>query len=94
MNRIPGFARIVEPPYNVLITGIDSGAAPRFWNGARLTGVYSLSMPLDGQSLAITATRYGDVVDVAVVGCAREVPHVERLSAFLEQSLFELETSG
>lgn len=81
----------LRPPFNVTISNIPGPRQPRYWNGARLRGIYPLSIPTDGQALNITCTSYTGDLEFGITGCRRRVPHLQRLLGQLEDSLVELE---
>jgi WS/DGAT/MGAT family acyltransferase len=91
MATIPGAIRITPPAFNVLISNVPGPRNPLYWNGARLTGVYPVSIPYEGQALNITVTSYAGDLQFGLTGCRRTVPHLQRLLTHLEDSLAELE---
>ena len=88
---IPGLMRITRPAYNVMISNIPGPRNPLYFNGARLQGIYPLSIPYDGQALNITVTSYADDLEFGLTGDRRSVPSLQRLLTHLETSLEELE---
>ncbi|WP_209648299.1 WS/DGAT/MGAT family O-acyltransferase [Kibdelosporangium banguiense] len=88
---IPGFVKLTPPPFNLIISNVPGVPKPLYWNGARLQGMYPLSIPYDGQALNITITSYADNLQFGLTGCRRNVPHLQRLLVHLEESLSELE---
>jgi diacylglycerol O-acyltransferase len=81
----------VRPPFNLVISNVPGPREPRYWNGARLDGLYPLSIPLNGQALNITCTSYADEMEFGLVGCRRSVPHLQRLLGHLDDELNALE---
>jgi diacylglycerol O-acyltransferase len=81
----------VRPPFNLVISNVPGPREPLFWNGARLDGLYPLSIPLDGQALNITCTSYSDEIAFGLTGCRRTVPHLQRLLGYLDGELAALE---
>ena len=82
---------IVRPPFNLVISNVPGPRKPMYWNGARLDGLYPLSIPLDGQALNITCTSYSTEVAFGLTGCRRTVPHLQRLLTYLDDELNALE---
>ena len=81
----------VRPPFNLVISNVPGPRKQMYWNGARLDGLYPLSIPLDGQALNITCTSYADEVAFGLTGCRRTVPHLQRLLTHLDEELAALE---
>lgn len=81
----------VRPPFNLVISNVPGPRQPMYWNGARLDGLYPLSVPLDGQALNITCTSYSDEIAFGLTGCRRTVPHLQRLLGYLDTELTALE---
>ena len=79
------------PPYNLVISNVPGIRQPMYWNGARLTGNYPLSIITDGMALNITLVTYAQNVDFGIIACRRSVPQVQRLIDYMEESLQELE---
>ena len=82
---------IVRPPFNLVISNVPGPRVPMYWNGARLDGLYPLSIPLDGQALNITCTSYSSEIAFGLTGCRRTVPHLQRLLTHLGDELSALE---
>jgi WS/DGAT/MGAT family acyltransferase len=91
VGMIPGMVRVTPPAFNVLISNVPGPSKPLYWNGARMQGVYPLSIPYEGQALNITVTSYAGSLEFGLTGCRRTVPHLQRLLGFLDESLAELE---
>jgi diacylglycerol O-acyltransferase len=85
-----GLAQLAPPPFNLIISNVPGPKSPLYFNGARLTGVYPLSIPTIGQALNITVTSYVDNMEFGLTGCRRSVPHLQRLLTHLDDSLAEL----
>jgi diacylglycerol O-acyltransferase len=85
---------IVRPPFNLVISNVPGPRKPMYWNGARLDGLYPLSIPLDGQALNITCTSYSDEIAFGLTGCRRTVPHLQRLLGYLDDELTALEQAA
>lgn len=91
IGLIPGMVKVTPPAFNVLISNVPGPRKPLYWNGARMQGVYPLSIPYEGQALNITVTSYAGQLEFGLTGCRRTVPHLQRLLGLLEDSLVELE---
>jgi diacylglycerol O-acyltransferase len=85
-----GLSRFGPPPYNLVISNVPGPRDPLYLNGARLDGVYPLSIPLSGQALNITVTSYIDNMEFGLIGCRRSVPHLQRLLVHIDDALAEL----
>jgi diacylglycerol O-acyltransferase / wax synthase len=94
IGTLPGLTTITRPAFNVLISNVPGPREPRYWNGARMQGIYPLSIPYEGQALNITVTSYNGSLEFGLTGCRRTVPHLQRLLALLEESLQELEKAA
>jgi diacylglycerol O-acyltransferase / wax synthase len=91
LQMVPGgMARLAPPPYNLVISNVPGPKNPLYWNGAKLQGVFPLSIPLSGQALNITVTSYAGNMEFGLIGCRRSVPHLQRLLTHLDDSLADL----
>ena len=88
---LPAALRITPPPFNLIISSSPGPNAPLYLDGARLRGLYPMSMPYEGQALTIAVTRYDGAVQFGITGCRARVPHLQRLLPYLEETLTELE---
>ena len=86
-----GLTTTARPPFNLVISNVPGPTKPMYWNGARLDGLYPLSIPLDGQALNITVTSYSHEIAFGLTGCRRSVPHLQRLLTYLDEELGALE---
>ena len=62
-----------------------------YWQGARLSGLYPLSLIIDGGALNMTVVSRRDVVDFGLIACRKTVPRMQRLLDYLEDALAQLE---
>ncbi len=88
MLRLNG---IVRPPFNVIISNVPGPRNTQYLNGARLTGTYPVSVPMQGMALNITCNSYADDMCFGLTGCRRTVPHLQRLLTHLDAELAALE---
>jgi diacylglycerol O-acyltransferase len=91
LQSIPGYAELLRPPFNLIISNVPGPRTPLYLNGARLDGIYPLSIPYHGQALNITCTSYADELSFGLTGCRRTVPHLQRMLGYLEDELTALE---
>ena len=90
VNSYAGLYRWGTLPFNVVISNVPGPRDSLYLNGARLSGLYPLSIPTNGQAMNITATSYAGDMGIGLTACRRSVPHVQRMLAGLERSLDEL----
>jgi diacylglycerol O-acyltransferase len=77
--------------FNIVISNVPGPRETLYWNGAKVEGVYPVSIAADGMALNITLTSYVDNLEFGVIGCRRTLPHMQRLLQYLEDGLTELE---
>ncbi|MEZ5153710.1 WS/DGAT/MGAT family O-acyltransferase [Rhodococcus zopfii] len=94
LSAVPGLGAAVPPPYNVVISNVPGPRERLYWRDAGLQGWYPVSMPIEGQSLNITVLSYGDSLEFGLIGCRRNVAHLQRLLGNLEENLAALEAAG
>jgi diacylglycerol O-acyltransferase len=82
---------IVRPPFNLIISNVPGPRSTQYLNGARLTGTYPVSVPMQGMALNITCNSYADDMCFGLTGCRRSVPHLQRLLTYLDEELGALE---
>jgi diacylglycerol O-acyltransferase / wax synthase len=87
LNSLIALHKFTPPPFNLVISNIPGPKHPLYWNGARLDGLYPLSIPTDGQALNITVTSYNGQVQFGLTGCRRTAPSLQRLLIHLDDSL-------
>jgi len=88
MLRLQGITR---PPFNLVISNVPGPKQPLYMNGARLSGMYPLSIPYHGQAMNITCTSYDGMLNFGITGCRRTAPRLQRLLTFLDDELAALE---
>ena len=91
VNQVLGAHGVLRPPFNLVISNVPGPQHPLYWNGARLDGMYPLSIPLSGQALNITITSYNGRAHFGLTGCRRSLPHMQRLLNGLDEGLAALE---
>ncbi len=91
MLRLHG---IVRPPFNLIISNVPGPKKTMYLNGAKMTGSYPLSIPINGMALNITCNSYADDMDFGLTGCRRSVPHLQRLLGHLDDELAALEKAA
>lgn len=87
------FRALRKPAFNLIVSNVPGPREPRYWNGARLDGLYPASVPYDGQGLNVTVTSHAGHLDVGLTGCRRRVPSLQRLLDHLEDELRDLEAA-
>jgi len=77
--------------FNVIISNVPGPKKTLYWNGARLDGMYPVSIITSGLALNITLTSYVDKLEMGVIGCPQALPRIQRLLGYFEDGLAELE---
>ncbi|KAF0809556.1 acyltransferase [Alcanivorax sp. S71-1-4] len=80
--------------FNVIISNVPGPKEPLYWNGAKLEGMYPVSIALNQIALNITLTSYVDQLEFGFIGCRRTLPSMQRLLDYLEHGLRELEVAA
>lgn len=81
-------------PFNVIISNVPGPRKPMYWNGARLDGMYPVSLPLDRIALNITLLSYENQLEFGLTACRRTLPSMQRLLDFIENGIHELEVAA
>lgn len=91
LATVPGFVRYTPPQFNLIISNVPGPSEHLYWNGARLDGVYPVSIPMSGSALNITVTSTAEHVNFGLIGARKELPSLQRLLTHLDTALEELE---
>jgi WS/DGAT/MGAT family acyltransferase len=91
LAAVPGAGGMVPPLFNLIISNVPGPPNPLYWNGARMESVYPVSIPFEGQGLNMTVLSSAGSMHFGIIGCRRNVPHLQRMLDYLEDSLAELE---
>ncbi|MCP5186916.1 MAG: wax ester/triacylglycerol synthase family O-acyltransferase [Pseudomonadales bacterium] len=82
------------PAFSTVISNVPGPREKRYWNGARLEGMYPVSIPMDGAAVNFTLVSNFENLDFGIVACRKSVPQVQRMIDYMEESLVELEDAA
>ena len=85
---------VMRPPFNLIISNVPGPRESHYFNGARLEGMWPLSIPIHGMGLNITCTSYDREMGFGLTGCRRTVPRLQRLLVHLDDELAALEKAA
>jgi diacylglycerol O-acyltransferase / wax synthase len=88
-----GTAGRTRPTFNVVISNLPGPSEALYFRGARLEGLYPLSIPFHGYALNITISGYIDSLNFGFTGCRDTVPHLQRIAVYSAAALDELEAA-
>jgi diacylglycerol O-acyltransferase len=94
LPTVLGLSGVSRPPFNLVISNVPGPREPHYFNGARLAGMWPLSIPIHGMALNITCTSYAGDMGFGLTGCRRTVPHLQRLLVHLDDELAEMEKTA
>jgi len=80
--------------FNVVISNVPGPSEDCYWNGARMEGMYPVSIAMDRLALNMTLTSYRDQIEFGLIGCRRTLPSLQRMLDYLEEGLAELEIAA
>jgi len=90
---LPGLVGVLPQPFNLIISNVPGPRRTLYLDGARLLGLYPLSVPVHGQALNVTCTSYDGSLDFGLTGDRRALPHLQRLLVHLGAGLGALEAA-
>lgn len=91
VSSLTGVAALPRHPFNLIISNVPATNFPLYYNGARMTDIYPVSMISEAQAMNITLTRYDDVMTFGIVGDRRALPRLQRMLVHVDAALEELE---
>lgn len=77
--------------FNIVVSNVPGPRETLYWNGAKLEGIYPVSIAMDGQATNITVVSYAEKFEIGIIACRRTLPHMQKLLQYLEDGLVELE---
>jgi diacylglycerol O-acyltransferase len=75
----------------VVISNVPGPKEALYLDGARMSGLYPVSIVVDHVALNITFTSYAGNLNFGVIACRHAIPDMERFIQHFEQALAELE---
>jgi WS/DGAT/MGAT family acyltransferase len=86
-------ARMLSPPFNVVITNVPGPAFPLYLGDARLVAHLGAGPIFDGMGLFLAIFSYAGQVAISATSCREIMPDVDVFVRALEDSLEELEAA-
>lgn len=88
---VPGVVQYVRPQFNIIISNVPGPTKQLYWNGARLDGLYPVSIAMEGLALNITVASSAEHMNFGLIGARSELPSLQRILTHLDTALEELE---
>ena len=79
---------------NVCLSNVPGPKKTLFWNGAKMEGMYPVSIPIDRIALNITLLSYVDHLEFGLTACRRTLPSMQKLLTYIENGIRELEIAA
>ena len=87
---LPGLTSAIPTIANVVISNVPGPQFPLYFAGARMRGIYPVSIPYHGLGLNITVQSYDGALDFGLTACRKALPDVRRLADMLAEALDDL----
>ncbi|MGQ0622808.1 MAG: WS/DGAT/MGAT family O-acyltransferase [Panacagrimonas sp.] len=88
---LSGLGARLRPSMNVVISNVPGPSQPLYLGGARLEGMYPVSIPFQGLGLNITCVSYAGQLTVGITGGRDTLPHLQKVAVYTGDALDELE---
>jgi len=88
---ISGNATRVTPVLNALVSNVPGSQSPLYLDGARLEGIYPLSVIADTLAINFTAVSYTNKLCLAITACPTSLPGIERIQELLAENFRRLQ---
>lgn len=85
-----GLGQHAPTPFNLAISNVPGPTEPRYFNGARLDGMYPVSLLTQGTALNITCVSYAGRLDFGFVGARNTLPHLQNIAVRTGEAFYEL----
>lgn len=85
-----GLGQHSPTPFNLAISNVPGPAEPRYFNGARLDGMYPVSLLTQGTALNITCVSYDGRLNFGFVGARDSLPHLQNIAVRTGEAFDEL----
>ena len=76
---------------NLIISNVPGPRETQYVNGARMEAMYAAPLLLPGQALNITASNFGDNLDIGIMACPDLCPSPQRIAIYMGEELATLE---
>ncbi|WP_431970515.1 wax ester/triacylglycerol synthase family O-acyltransferase [Nocardia sp. bgisy134] len=87
----PGAVERLAPAFNLIVSNVPGPSQPRYLAGARMAGLYPLSLLFKGEALNITAVSYAGRMHLGFTACPTALPEVQLLARYIDDAVDELE---
>ena len=81
-----GLGGYAPPPFNLVISNVPGPTEPLYFNGARLDGMYPISLLTQGTALNITCVSYAGRLDFGFVGARDSLPHLQNIAVLTAEA--------
>ena len=88
---VAGLGGRTRPVFNITISNVPGPDKPLYFNGARMEGIFPVSLLSHGQALNITCLSYNGSLNFGFTACRDTLPHTQRLSVYTGEALEEFE---
>jgi diacylglycerol O-acyltransferase / wax synthase len=93
-SQLLGIGAVGRPLFNLTISNVPGPTEPLYYNGARMTGMYPVSLLFDGYGLNITQASYAGQMAFGITADRSSLPHMQRLIHHLGDELEALATDA
>ena len=90
-SLVTGLGGRTRPVFNLTISNVPGPQKPLYFNGARMEGIFPVSLVAHGQALNITCLSYAGKLNFGFTAARDTLPHMQRLSVYTGEALDELE---
>lgn len=90
-SQAPGLGRFVPPLFNLGVSNTVGPEETRYFNGARLESIYSLSPLLQYSALSIDCVSYAGTLNIGFTGARDTLPRLQRLAVYFGKAVADLE---
>ncbi len=94
LRQLAGVDHRLPPMFNLAIVRFAAGDEPRYLGAAVVESVFPMPMLLQGSALAVASLSYAGKISVGLCGARDNLPHLQRISVYMEAALSELERKG
>jgi diacylglycerol O-acyltransferase len=90
---ISGLGQYAPTPFNLAISNVPGPSEPLYFNGARLDGMYPISLLTQGTALNITCVSYDGRLNFGFVGARDSLPHLQNIAVLTGEAFEELQNT-